>query len=642
MKNIFLVVCLLGSSISIAQRSLDSLWTVWNNNTRVDSVRMQALYEICRDYYAYSRPDSSLLLCDRLYKMAEARRMKSFAAKTLNVKLVAFVTKGENDSALACGRRVLELYRSIGHYQGVTMMADNIAVIYMNQGSYYQSLNLLFKSLRLKEHLHDSLLLSSSFINISKIYNYLGILDSAVCYQERALTIVERRGPRPALLTVVSNLGNFYQRKKQMEKSLMFYERARKLAEEFGAGLRLAQVYNNLTCYYRDNNDLKKALAYQNKSVEICQGLNNQVALAESMHLLSTVYYYMEQLEKARAIAEGAISLLGDEKMPELRRDMYADLGNIYYNQKNYNKALHLHLRFIVLRDSIRNDSLTIATLAAQSRAAAEKREMKLKAEADQRLAVIQSEAERRDQRKNIWIVVTVSLLLILGLSGYFTYRHWRQKNVIADQKNRLLSEKLLVTQMNPHFIFNSLNSIQNFIFKQDHYLAGIYLKQFSELMRMILEFSRREYISLKEEYRFLVSYLDLQKLRFGGKLDYRIVIDEQLDRESVLIPPMLGQPFVENAIEHGIFHLKEEGMLWIRIRPENNMLVYEIEDNGVGFAAAQLWKKTGHKSLATEITRDRLNALNQENPEKNGLEIIDKSSLPGRGSGVIVKFTIP
>jgi LytS/YehU family sensor histidine kinase len=265
-----------------------------------------------------------------------------------------------------------------------------------------------------------------------------------------------------------------------------------------------------------------------------------------------------------------------------------------------------------------------------------------MKAEADKRLFASEKEANLRDQKKNIWILVVVSLLVILGLSAYFTYRHWRQKNIIADQKNRLLSEKLLVSQMNPHFIFNSLNAIQNFIFKQDHYLAGIYLKQFSELMRMILEFSRREYISLEEEYRFLVSYLDLQKLRFGGKLDYSIVIDERLDKESVLIPPMLGQPFAENAIEHGIFHMEGKGTLSIRIGLEGDILVYEVEDNGVGLAAARSWKRPQHKSLATDITRERLATLHLENPEKSDLEIIDKNSLPGMGSGVIVKFTIP
>jgi LytS/YehU family sensor histidine kinase len=301
-----------------------------------------------------------------------------------------------------------------------------------------------------------------------------------------------------------------------------------------------------------------------------------------------------------------------------------------------------LNLRFIALRDSIRNDSLTNASLAGQYKAEAEKRDLQLKAEADKRLMAARSEAERRDQKKNIWILVAISLLVILGLIGYFSYRHWRQKNIIADQKNKLLSEKLLISQMNPHFIFNSLNAIQNFIFKQDHYLAGIYLKQFSELMRMILEFSRREYISLEEEYRFMVSYLDLQKLRFGGKFDYSIVIDGDLDRDSVLIPPMLGQPFAENAIEHGIFHLESKGVLSIRIRPEGDMLVYEVEDNGVGLAAAKLWKRPHHKSLATDITRERLASLHRENSEKGELEIIDKNSLPGMGSGVIVKFTIP
>ncbi len=427
-----------------------------------------------------------------------------------------------------------------------------------------------------------------------------------------------------------------------MDKAFAYYGRALAMADEFGNHINVASLYNQLLCYYREKGDYAKAMEYHVKAMAIHKQLNSRIGIAQSLHMLSTLYYYMEQLEKARVVGEEAIALLGDKPEPALLRDMISDLGNVYYNQKNYKKALSLHLRFIALRDSIRNDSLTNASLAIQYKLEAEKKEMKLKSDADKRLMAAQAEAAQRDQRKNTWIVITVSLLLILSLSAYFTYRHWRQKNIIADQKNRLLSEKLLISQMNPHFIFNSLNAIQNFIFKQDHYLAGIYLKQFSELIRMILEFSRREYISLEEEYRFLVSYLDLQKLRFGGKLDYNIEIDPLLDRGMVLLPPMLGQPFAENAIEHGLFHMEGKGLLCIRIRQKGGMLVYEVEDNGVGLAAAGSWKKPHHKSLATDITRERLAALNREHPGKSELEIIDKNGLAGRGTGVIVRFTVP
>jgi tetratricopeptide (TPR) repeat protein len=642
MKNVVLAICLLTGFTARSQRVMDSLLAVWNNKLEVDTVRMLALSLICQDYYAYTKPDTALLLTSQLLDMAQQRHLDHFAGTALNGRMAAFTVQEKFDSALACGKRAFVIFQRIRFYRGVVVAGINIGVMYKRMGDNHKALALFYKVLKLQEHLGDSLSMSATLVNMASIYQNLGKPDSVLKLHERALVITERHGPTPTLVVILTNLGNGYMRKKQMEKAFPFFQRAEKLAEEFGNGTRLATVYQSLIDFYREKDEFEKALEYQRKSAAIYEATGSRISKAINIYYLSTIYCVMGRLREARVTAEDAIQMLGNDKVPALRRDMYSDLSKIYSNQKKYERSLELYRRFIMLRDSLRDDSLSNALIAEQSRSAMERKELLLKNAGDKRLMAAQAEANSRDQEKNTWILVVLSLLLILALSAYFTYRHWRHKNIIADQKNRLLSEKLLISQMNPHFIFNSLNSIQNFIFRQDNYLAGVYLKQFSELMRMILEFSRREYISLEEEYRFLVSYLDLQKLRFDGKLDYRIVIDEQLDRESVLIPPMLGQPFAENAIEHGIFHLEGQGMLWIRIRPEKGMLIYEIEDNGVGLAAAKTWKKARHKSLATDIIRERLNALHQEDSEKNRLEIIDKNSLPGMGSGVIVKFAVP
>src|SRR6218665_974731 len=426
MKNILLAICLFAGFGAFSQRGLDSLWSVWHDKTRADTVRMQALYEVCRDYYTYSEPDTSIVLTNRLLDMARERNMKRFAAKTLNCQLQAYVTREDYVNALASGRKSMSLFQEIKYYKGVAALAENMAVIYMRQGDYHRSFRLFLKGLKLKEHLRDSASMPSSLINMGIIYLNLGKLDSALSSHERALVIAERYGPPHVIVRVLQNLGNLYQRKKQMGKAFAYFDRAAKLAEPFGSDTRLASVYDHLVSFYRDSGNFEKALDYQAKSMAIYKRVNSRLSMAESMHMLSTVYYTMEKLEKARVIGEVAISMLGDRKEQALRRDMYSDLGNVYYNLKDYKKALHLHLRFIGLRDSLRNDSLTNAMLAEQSRMAMEKKELLLKSEADKRLMATQTEAERRNQEKNIWILVIVSLLAILGLSGYFSYRHWQ------------------------------------------------------------------------------------------------------------------------------------------------------------------------------------------------------------------------
>ena len=246
---------------------------------------------------------------------------------------------------------------------------------------------------------------------------------------------------------------------------------------------------------------------------------------------------------------------------------------------------------------------------------------------------------------KNIWLIVFASILILLAVSAFFLYRNFKQKSIITAQKNNLLKQKLLVSQMNPHFIFNSLNAIQNYIFKQDSLKAGDYLAQFSELIRMILDYSRKDYISVEAEVKLLNTYLELQKLRFESKFDYTITIDKKINRDGIHIPPMLAQPFIENAIEHGIFYKKDKGRVDVRLFYENSFLIYEIEDDGVGMEEAMKLKnklKSSYESLATVITKERMSSLNEQTKSNVEIEILDKKTISANNSGVKVKFIVP
>jgi sensor histidine kinase YesM len=267
------------------------------------------------------------------------------------------------------------------------------------------------------------------------------------------------------------------------------------------------------------------------------------------------------------------------------------------------------------------------------------------KSENDKKLDALTAVSERNNLMKNIWLIVFASILILLAISSFFLYRNFKQKSIINTQKNNLLKQKLLVSQMNPHFIFNSLNAIQNYIFKQDSLKAGDYLSQFSELIRMILDYSRKDYISIEAEARLLNTYLELQKLRFENKFDYAIVIDPKIERDSIFIPPMLAQPFIENAIEHGIFYKKDKGRVDVRLFYENNFLVYEIEDDGVGMEEAMKLKnklKSSYESLATVITKERMSNLSEQGKSNIEIQILDKKNISSGNSGVKVKFIVP
>ncbi len=198
---------------------------------------------------------------------------------------------------------------------------------------------------------------------------------------------------------------------------------------------------------------------------------------------------------------------------------------------------------------------------------------------------------------------------------------------------------------MNPHFIFNALSNIMNFIESKNIDSATRYLANFSSLLRTTLESTRKDNILLQEEVNGLTNYLELQKLRYGNKFEYAIAVDDKLDPEDVSIPPMLIQPFIENAIEHGIRHKKTTGYIAVRFILKGKQIICEVEDDGVGREKA--WEteyktRKEHTSLATAIIIDRIQAINKKMKQKIRLDIIDLKSNNELAIGTKVVICIP
>lgn len=225
-------------------------------------------------------------------------------------------------------------------------------------------------------------------------------------------------------------------------------------------------------------------------------------------------------------------------------------------------------------------------------------------------------------------------------------------------KKNQLITEKIYLeqelsksiltsikAQMNPHFLFNALNTIQGYIYADDKLSAGNYLGKFSKLTRLILEMSEKETISLSEEIKALRLYLELEKMRFMDDFEFAISFSEKIDKENTKIPPMLIQPYVENAIKHGLLHKKGEKKLHILFEEKEQYLLVVIDDNGIGRKKSnelnQL-KKDRHHSFSTKANEKRLEILNKGKTDKVGIHYIDKTSENGMSLGTCVELSIP
>lgn len=219
------------------------------------------------------------------------------------------------------------------------------------------------------------------------------------------------------------------------------------------------------------------------------------------------------------------------------------------------------------------------------------------------------------------------------------------QDRLTLDKKRLELEQKALQLQMNPHFIFNALNSIQGAITPTDIKTARFQLAKFSKLMRATLENARTDTITLAEEINTLTNYLSLEQFSRGNTFDYEIIVADSIDVEVVYLPSMILQPFVENAIIHGVAHLDKKGKIEVEFARKGKRLSCRIEDNGIGRAKAKMVKSQiaeGHKSAALAITRERLDLLRSGKAIKNSLAIIDLVDEQGNTLGTRVEVIIP
>jgi ligand-binding sensor domain-containing protein len=241
-----------------------------------------------------------------------------------------------------------------------------------------------------------------------------------------------------------------------------------------------------------------------------------------------------------------------------------------------------------------------------------------------------------------IVLFVTLVWYLVSRRINLIRRRHEAEKKVLDVQKQLYDTElQALRLQMNPHFIFNTLNSIQSFILKNDTDKAVNYLGKFSQLMRMILTNSTETYISVREELKALRYYLEIENLRFENKFSYAIIVDKAIDEEFMEIPPMIIQPYVENAIIHGLLHKEEKGHINIRLSLTGHHILWVIEDNGIGREKArQMQQASGlyRKSKGMLITRERLQVLNENNNEDFSIHIMDLTDEKGQPSGTRVE----
>lgn len=420
------------------------------------------------------------------------------------------------------------------------------------------------------------------------------------------------------------------------DKMMLYNVQARNLANRTGDSLAIARTYDNEARIFVRQGQNEKALASSRKYIDYLARTNNLNEIAYNN--LATSFVHNHQYDSAIRYFREAISLAqkGPKKMPS--PVYYKGLVDAYKSKGDYASALQMadSAYEIETRDIRQIEAVKVAEIH-------EKYETEKK---DRNIAELSSRNELNEKiiRQQRWTMVLGFLVFLGGLLVfYFIHRQYRlkEKNRLLQSENRRLNmeQKLLQAQLNPHFIFNSIANLQSLVASGDTKESVRYLSAFSGLLRNVLEQSRRDFIGLDEEITSLENYLQLNKMRFSGLFDYRINVDPHLYPENVLIPPMLVQPFVENAIEHGFRNIDYKGILTIFFKTDNQQMFITIEDNGKGMTIKEPGEQK-KQSLAGIILKERLEVLFKSQGQYANFDIEDRKDSGGQG--VAVHIVIP
>lgn len=499
---------------------------------------------------------------------------------------------GRSDTALIIYQRYLEAGRKHGFDLTDLMVHEAlVAGCYLETGNVDSAVHQYRKSMAYPEVNQSVPALRHEYMRrLASIYTIIGEPDSAIYLYRKAYQWLEHHGYLNTALLTARDLGNFYAKKGQMHEAEKSWLQAAKLVHEM----------------------IGKSSFYRYDSLKYTVSYGTELFFPYSKkHIKESNYRYATWV--------------------------YHDLYRHYRGKDDLRPAMHYLQAYTAAKDTLDRLTRNREAVEIQTRFETKRKDAEI-------LALNQANElkELRLMRFTWFIGGLAGLAILIVFISIILHRQNQLKNI---RKTLLLQQRLLRSQMNPHFLFNSLASIQNFIIKEKPSLASDYLGRFSKLMRQILNSTAVEYVSLEQEISSIENYLALQKVRYRDMFDYTLEVDEEIDTETARIPPMLAQPFIENAIEHGILHKGSKGNIAISFKLDSNRLLFVVEDDGIGREKARELLKQhykDHKSMATAITSERIAILNRKLQRKITMDIADLKDEYDEARGTRVVFGVP
>lgn len=546
-----------------------------------------------------------------------------------------YAMQGNADSALIVLGVAQQLVQQSGNKKDEAYILLAMGSMWYNKGDMSKALPYLYESVAAFEQSENPEEKYQAQLAVGLVYAKLGAYAKAIGFYQPALALAKTNADLPSICLATLNMGIAYKASHQPDSAIGYLQQSLLASRQLGMTIYGIYSLVNLGECHLEKKDTATAMKYFRESVTENKAAMSAEGFAESYYQIGNIFFLRHQQDSAMHYAQLSMSNASQSQFAETLKPAVQLLSGIYERNGDYRNALDYYKRYIGYRDTIDNKKAFQAAVERQFEYEAEKKELLAQSEREKAALALTAQ-------KNRLLISSVAFAAILALGGILFYVNRKRKESVFRENLTESEMKALRAQMNPHFTFNSLNAIQQMVLSHENENAFHYLDTYSKLTRKMLENSEKKYISVYDEIKFLELYLSVESLRFQHSFHYEIKVDESLSPHASKVPAMVIQPYVENAIKHGLLPKNGEQQLLIHFKrnaEDDDLLEIVIEDNGVGRKESTAKREDGHQSMGMSITENRLRLL--EGKKGNKVLVEDMMTKEGTPAGTRVRILI-
>lgn len=590
--------------------------------TNVDTMKGIFYFDIAKAFtYKYNKFDSAVFY----YKKVPAyfpdinRKYHAFSIREI---MERYAELGRKDSSLVYLNKLTAYIDTMANSNPKKIaLAQNIASTYEWFGLYKTAIHYYQVAINGNRIIKNFRGLGLALANLGVLYSEMEDVDKAIQYSKEGLGYLE--DVNMPYMQTAANIASYYLDKRQYDSVAKYLAISNAVVKKTNDNEQQVSNNNILAGILTAQKKYTEAEALVTQNMNIVSKTDNAFIRCKTLQAYAALDTSRKKYDAAKQRLQEMLGVSRKNEIKALTVVALQNLSRVYATTGNYTEAYQYQQQYIQLKDSIAVD---------KAKAALDDLEISYQTlQKEQEIALLKKDNDIKGlqltESNRMKLFYVVLIIFLVAFFGLIYYQRNRRNKIETEKMKAELQTQVLRSQMNPHFIFNCLNSIENFIMQNDKRQASDYLNKFSQLIRTILDSSRNEVVPIAKDMEALKLYVELEQLRFNNKFTFSVHIDPALAGGDYLVPALLVQPFVENAIVHGMAHSEEKKLnLSVSASLEGDKIKYTIEDNGIGRERAKVYNMQNrpyHKSVGLQITEERINIFNEED-KKNAIHIVD------------------